>query len=120
MDIDDLCDACGSGEANCVANILNNNPGININGRDSNGRTPLEITVMMNDARIAEILLTDPKTEFGVHTPCGESVLHQACFMNFLECVKLFSSDRRCTPDVLNMKTLEGNTGLMVAVYLAV
>ena len=117
MDIDDLCDACGSGEANCVAYILNNNPGININGRDSNGRTPLEIAVMMTDIRIVEMLLTVPKTKLGVQTPSGESVLHQACFMNFLECVKLFTSDRRCTPDVLNKKTLEGNTGLMVAVY---
>ena len=108
MDIDDGA---------MLADILDKNPGTSINGRDSNGRTPLEIAVMMNDARIFEMLLTDPRTKLGAQTPCGESVLHQACFVKFLECVKLFTSDRRCTPDVLNMKTLEGNTGLMVAVY---
>ena len=120
MDIDDLCDACGSGEANCVAYILANNHGIDINGRDSDGRrTPFNIAMRMNDARIVEMLLNNPKTKLGVQTSSGKDALHQACFMGFIECVKLFASDRRCTPDVLNMKNREGNrdTALMVAVY---
>ena len=43
--------------------------------------------------------------------------LHLACFMDLVECVKLYTSDFRCTADVLNMKNQDGDTALMVAVY---
>ena len=117
MDIDDLCHACQFGNHEKVENILAKGQ-VDVNGRNTCGSiTPLITAMLYNQPRIVQTLLDNVNTKLDLCDENGMTGLHHGCFIHWEECVKLFTSDCRCTPEVLNMKDMYGVTAMMAAIY---
>ena len=61
-----------------VVLILVNDPCIDINQANSDGETPLEIALSLEDAAVVAFLLSDPRTETNESTSEGENLLMTA------------------------------------------
>jgi hypothetical protein len=117
MDIEQLCYACVYGDNDKVEEIMASGE-VDINGTNSDGHTPLHHAIQYNHLSIVRTLLVSENTRLDVTDSCGWTGLHYAlrCYNNYVECVKVFTSDTRCTDHVLNMKNNNGNTAVMWAV----
>ena len=89
-----------------IIKILVNHPDM-----DCNTGNPLAYTIENDMPDILALLLTNQTVKFTI----GTSLIN-ACLENYCECVKLVTSDSRCTPEILNAKNEIGETALMTAV----
>jgi len=73
--------------------------------------------VKKDDTTIVHLLLAEAKTKLDLIDKYDEkNALSYGFLANHLEAIKLFTSDDRCTPDLLNNTMIEDNTLLMRAV----
>eukprot|EP00092_Neocalanus_flemingeri_P021929 GFUD01023786.1.p1 GENE.GFUD01023786.1~~GFUD01023786.1.p1 ORF type:complete len:253 (+),score=68.48 GFUD01023786.1:228-986(+) len=114
MDINQLCRACWDGDNSLVQAIMDTGE-VDVNGTDQYGGTPLYCAMDYNQPSVVTTLLSSADTRLDV-TSYGETGLHTACYNNNVSVIKLFCSDARCTPAILNMQDTWGNTALMLAV----
>ena len=78
------------------------------------GYTPLMIATTNGHPRIVEKLLSVPSTRLDIADHIlGWSALH--CTQH-VSCISLLVKDRRCSPDILNMKNNRGLSPIMMAV----
>ena len=77
-----------------VVKVLINNPAL-----DCNIGNHLSFTMERNLPDIQSVLLTNPALVLD-----GGDALITACRCNFLQCVKQFVLDSRCSPEILNRK----------------
>ena len=115
MDIKQLTKACMVGDIAKVEAILAEGE-VDANNVDDGGCTPLYYAMMFNHPNIVSKLLATVDIKVDVTDSYGETGLHEACGNNNVECVKLFTKDKRCTPDVLNMRDNNGESAVMAAV----
>eukprot|EP00092_Neocalanus_flemingeri_P056385 GFUD01066837.1.p1 GENE.GFUD01066837.1~~GFUD01066837.1.p1 ORF type:complete len:113 (+),score=16.87 GFUD01066837.1:147-485(+) len=69
-----------------------------------------------NHPSVVTTLLSSADTRLDITNRFGWTGLHTACYFNNVSVIKLFCSDARCTPAIINMKDWQGRTALMVAV----
>ena len=84
--------------------VLVNNPVV-----DCNIGNHLSFTLERNLPNILCVLLTNPVAD----------ALIIACRCNYLQCVKQFVLDKRCSPEILNRKNKYEKTALITAVAYA-
>ena len=113
--MEELCQACENGEDAKVEKILANGD-VDVNGKDAQNFTALQHAMAYNHPRIVRKLLAITKTQLDMTDNGGWTALHWACHWNNVECIKLFTTDNRCTDQVLNMKNNAGESALMFAV----
>lgn len=103
---DDLASAAATGNTEAVKNLLQR--GVDVNGVNCFGRTPLQV-MMMGSTPVAHLLLqrgADPNV-FDRHT--GTTPLHDAARMGFLDTVEIlvtFLADHRAR-DNRNCKPID-------------
>ena len=89
--------------------------GVNINGRDVKGTTPLYVAMCSMNTTIVRILLACDRTMLDATTSWGSTGLHAACCFNHVESVKLFLDHPRCTENIVTLRTSNGDTAAMLA-----
>jgi len=89
-----------------IINILMKHPEV-----DCNTGNPLAYTMENSMPEVVSLLLANQNLKVDIGTS-----LIKACLKNLHSCVKLFTADQRCTPEILNMKNEFGETALMTAV----
>jgi len=114
-DIVTLGKACKDGDNDTMNDIIASGA-VDINEK-YDGATPLHWAMRFNQVSTVGILLSVPtvhidSTDMYNHTP-----LHRACCKGSLSSIQLYTSDTRCTTQILNMKDIYGKTALMWAVY---
>jgi len=80
------------------------NKDISVNMCFDYNRTLLSIAMDANHLDIVEFLLSLKNTQLDIFDKDGKTALVTACLNNHVECVKLFISDKRCTPHIVNRK----------------
>ena len=120
LEIEELGDACYRGDCATVSQILGRNRSLDINRYDWDGHTALHDAIMWNKTEVVKILLDHPRTRLDLLTRFGKTVIHGCCVVNYVESLSLLTKDKRCTPDILNMKT-KGKDGVeMTALMIAI
>jgi len=107
------------GEHEMILNVLQlmlDQPNINVNSKDHLGRTPLMNAVGIDD-KIAKMMLENPATELDIVSEDGNTVFTLACERSSVECVKMILQDKRWDPNMLERKTVKGDSGLIIAAY---
>ena len=89
--------------------------GVDINGGDCNGRTGLMGAMRMGYTEVAIILLAHNDIKLDTTDVTGRTALHYACINNKVESVKLFLEHTDCSKDLVQAKTVSGNTAEMLA-----
>ena len=109
-----LFDAIDDGNIEVVEEVLSNEE-VDINCV-SRGATPLIFAVIDGHHNIVRRLLEVPGIKLGIVDFYGNAALHHACLDNNISIVKLLCQDSRCSPGVVNKKSMYGKTALMIAV----
>jgi len=112
--IEQLCDACIKGDDQQVRSLLATN--VDINTADKEGYTPLHMAMAYNHPSTVGLLLARPQLQLEKTDRDGWTGLHLACYNNSTACISLYGEDRRCTEEIINMKTDDGSTAVMYAV----
>ena len=115
MDNKQLTNACMVGDIAKVEAILAKGD-VDVNSVDSGGCTPLYYAMMFNHPNIVSKLLATADIKIDATDSYGETGLHEACGNNNVECIKLFTKDKRCSPEILNMRDKNGESAVIAAV----
>ena len=107
-----LYKACLAGNVATVQACLAR--GVNVNAKH-NGNTPLIIAVIYNNIEIVRILLARDDLDIAATDDVGNA-LHWACYNGYAECVALLGQDRRMNSKIINLKTENYETALVLAV----
>ena len=112
-----------------IVRLLVANPACDINIPNYKGETALmyamgpdveanddDCNVTENDTTIVHLLLAEARTKVDLIDNHGRNALSFGFLANHLEAIQLFTSDARCTPDLLNNTMIEDDTLLMRAV----
>jgi len=106
-----------------IVRLLLGYPGSDPNITDSGGLTPLMLAMMQNnneydDTNSVKLLLDHKDTKLDVTDGEGRTALQFGLEANYLEGIKLFTADDRCTAEILNNAKMEeeGGTFLTEAV----
>ena len=112
-----------------IVRLLIDNPACDINIPNYKGETALmyamgpdveanddDCNVTENDTTIVHLLLAEARTKVDLIDNHGRNALSFGFLANHLEAIRLFTSDARCTPDLLNKTLIEEDTLLMKAV----
>ena len=106
--------AVNSGHLDIVRRLLQHLE-VDVNAPGLGGNTPLMIAVYHGHLDIVKTLLEVPALQLGKCSNYGSTALHKACY-NEVSIIKVLCEDSRCSPGVVNKKTRNGYTALMVAV----
>jgi len=131
VDVEALCDAAATGDDAKVKEIIDNggvdiNEAWNITEDDYDfgnfhdewytyKRNALHYAMQFNYPFIVDLLLNCERTKLDMVDGDGRSALQLGCMYNALDCVKLFLKSSGCTPDIVNMKSKDGDTALTTA-----
>ena len=111
----ELCNACATGYNQTVEAILARGQ-VDVNSHDQYGTTPLMWAMCSNHPSIVTTILAYPHTKLDCsNTYTGDTGLHYACCCNSPSVIPIIGQDRRCTPDILNIRDRGGRTPLMRA-----
>jgi hypothetical protein len=103
-----------SGTAEEVADILGNNPGLDINWRNGLGWTPLHIAELNNRPEVVRMLLDHPGVDVNATTVEGRTVFMEACIDKHVEIAKMLIDDPRTD---LNRADNAGRLPLVLAAW---
>ena len=85
-----------------IMRMLLDYPGIDVNFKTSKGLIPLFQAMQYDKPAIVEMLLSREETRLDMIDEDNECALRSACFSSYVECVKLFLNDKRCTEIIVN------------------
>jgi len=85
-----------------IMRMLLDYPGIDVNFKTYKGLIPLTQAMKYNKPMIVEMLLSREDTRLDLIDDENESALHYACSSSYVECVRLFLKDKRCTEIIVN------------------
>ena len=131
VDVEALCDAAATGDDAKVKEIIDDG-GVDVNDSwmmtdddydfgnfhdewYSHKRNPLHYAMQFNYPFIVNLLLDCERTKLDMVDGEGCSALQLGCMFNALDCVKLFLKHSRCTADIVNIKSTNGDTALITA-----
>jgi len=114
IDIEALSEACYVGDTDTVNAIIATGT-VDINGKDSDGYTPLHSAMVGNQVSTVGILLSEPSLHIDSKDDYNATPFHLGCAAGSLACVQLYIKDTRFTEQMLNVKS-DGDTALMWAV----
>merc|ERR1711892_1645281 len=117
MSIELLCDACEDGDEKEVLAIIETGE-VDVN-EVFDDSTPLISAIVWKRPNIVRTLISNLNTRLDVVDSKGYTCLHWACYHDSAEIVKILGSVSRCTPDLINMKSVGGDSALMVCVWRA-
>ena len=114
MSSKELCRASRTGDDTKVHSILNSGT-VDVNSSYL-GCTPLHNAMYDNQTSTVTALLSYEDTRLEETDSHGWTGLHYACHYNSVSVIHIFGKDKRCTPTIINMKSITGKTAVMVAV----
>jgi len=85
-----------------IMRMLLDYPGIDINFKTYKGLIPLTQAMKHNKPMIVEMMLSREDTRLDIIDDENESALHYSCDSNYVDCVRLFLNDKRCTEIIVN------------------
>ena len=85
-----------------IMRMLLDYPGIDVNFKTYKGLIPLTQAMKYNKPMIVEMLLSREDTRLDIIDDENESALHYSCSSSYVECVRLFLKDKRCTEIIVN------------------
>jgi len=131
VDVEALCDAAATGDDAKVKEIIDDggvdvNDSWNMTDDDfdfgnfhdewySHRANALHYAMHFNYPFIVKLLLDCERTTLDIVDGEGNSALQLGCMYNSLDCVKLFLQHNRCTSDIVNIKSTNGETALITA-----
>ena len=107
--------ACEYGNYECLELLLKDKRMTEelINKKNDVGQTAL--TRCTNKKHI-ELMINHREVDISAEFDTSYTVLHYSCLNGFEKCVKLLLKDSRLTKELLNQRSLNGNTSLMEAI----
>ena len=110
--IEQFADACQNNKVREVKKMISK--GVDINGVNKYGYTGLALAMSNGNTEIARILLGCSNIKIDIKND-GRTALHEACYHNEAESVKLFLAHPACNKDIVTFEDIFGNKAEMIA-----